>query len=590
MNLAPRIERRHSACPHDCPSTCALEVEVIDGRTIGRVRGAEDNSYTAGVICAKVARYAERIHHPDRLLHPLRRVGPKGSGRFARVSWDEALDLVAERFLEAERRGGPESVWPYYYAGTMGLVMRDGINRLRHVKRYSGQFSTICTNIAWTGYIAGTGKLAGSDPREMAGSDCVVIWGTNAVHTQVNVMTHALRARKERGAKIVAVDIYMNATMKQADMALVVRPGTDGALACAVMHVLFRDGHADRDYLARYADCPDELEAHLRTRDPRWAAAITGLSVAEIEAFAKLVGETEAQLLPARLRLRPPAQRRRRHACGSEHPDRHRRLAIRRRRRLPQQQRHLRLAQDADRGSRRGRSLRAPARPVADRPRSHRRRRGAAPWTAGHGDADPEHQSSLGRPRAGARQARLQARRPVRVRARAVHDRDGRDGRHRAAGDHVHGARRPLPGRRQPAHPARPEARRSARRMPLQSRGDRRAGAAPRRRSPGLCHDGARADRPHAARIRPRQPRRARSRALARRAAAVPRVALSRRLRASGPPLPLQARLGRRARRRPRAVRPMDEPAGAARPLRDHRGGDRGAIPSVSPPARRASS
>jgi anaerobic selenocysteine-containing dehydrogenase len=291
MNLAPRIERRHSACPHDCPSTCALEVEVIDGRAIGRVRGAEDNSYTAGVICAKVARYAERIHHPDRLLHPLRRVGAKGSGRFARLSWDEALDLVAKRFLEAERRGGPESVWPYYYAGTMGLVMRDGINRLRHVKRYSGQFSTICTNIAWTGYIAGTGKLAGSDPREMATSDCVVIWGTNAVHTQVNVMTHALRARKERGAKIVAIDIYMNATMKQADMALIVRPGTDGALACAVMHVLFRDGHADRDYLARYADCPDELEAHLRTRDPGWAASITGLSVAEIEAFAKLVGE-----------------------------------------------------------------------------------------------------------------------------------------------------------------------------------------------------------------------------------------------------------------------------------------------------------
>jgi anaerobic selenocysteine-containing dehydrogenase len=115
-------------------------------------------------------------------------------------------------------------VWPYYYAGTMGLVMRDGINRLRHVKRYSGQYSTICTNMAWTGYIAGTGKLAGPDPREMALSDCVVIWGTNPVHTQVNVMTHAMKARKERGAKIVAVDVYMNATMKQADMALLVRP------------------------------------------------------------------------------------------------------------------------------------------------------------------------------------------------------------------------------------------------------------------------------------------------------------------------------------------------------------------------------
>ena len=293
MNLAPKIEHRHSACPHDCPSTCALDVEVIDGRSIGRVRGAEDNTYTAGVICAKVARYAERIHHPGRLLHPLKRTGPKGSGQFARIGWDEALDLVAQSFLESERRIGPEAVWPYYYAGTMGLLMRDGIHRLRHVKRYSGQFSTICTTIAWTGYIAGTGYLGGADPREMAKSDCVVIWGTNAVHTQVNVMTHATRARKERGARIVAIDVYMNATMKQADMALLVRPGTDGALACAVMHVLFRDGYADRDYLARYTDCPRELEAHLRTRDPLWASAITGLSVEEIEAFARLVGTTK---------------------------------------------------------------------------------------------------------------------------------------------------------------------------------------------------------------------------------------------------------------------------------------------------------
>ena len=291
MNQAPRIERRPSACPHDCPSTCSLDVEVIDGRTIGRVRGAESNRYTAGVICAKVARYAERIHHPDRLLHPLKRTGPKGSGRFERVSWDEALDIVARKFLEAEQEFGAQSVWPYYYAGTMGFVMRDGINRLRNVKKYSGQYSTICTTMAWTGYIAGTGKLAGPDPREMAVSDCVVIWGTNPVHTQVNVMTHAMRARKERGAKIVAIDIYMNATMKQADMALLVKPGTDGALACAVMHVLFRDGFADREYLERYTDHPRELEEHLRSRDPAWAAAITGLSVEEIEAFAKLVGE-----------------------------------------------------------------------------------------------------------------------------------------------------------------------------------------------------------------------------------------------------------------------------------------------------------
>jgi anaerobic selenocysteine-containing dehydrogenase len=287
-----RVPIGYSACPHDCPSTCALEVELLGNGRIGRVRGAADNSYTAGVICAKVARYAERAHHSHRLLFPLRRKGPRGSGEFERVSWDDALDITAEALLTAERQYGPEAVWPYWYAGTMGLVMRDGIERLRHVKRYSRQYATICTTLAWTGFIAGTGRLAGPDPREMARSDLVVIWGTNAVNTQVNVMTHAIRARKNRGARIVAIDVYHNGTMAQADLALCLRPGTDGALACAVMHVLFRDGYANWPYLAKYTDCPRELEAHLRTRTPEWASAITGLSVGEIETFAKMVGTT----------------------------------------------------------------------------------------------------------------------------------------------------------------------------------------------------------------------------------------------------------------------------------------------------------
>ena len=291
MNQTVRPWIAASACPHDCPSTCALEVEVFDGRSIGRVRGAAENAYTAGVICAKVARYAERVHHPDRLLHPLRRTGAKGSGQFAPISWDDALDLVAEQFVRAEQAHGSEAVWPYYYAGTMGLVQRDGMNRLRHAKKYSGFFSTICVNPAWTGFIAGTGKLAGPDPREMARSDLVVIWGTNPVNTQVNVMTHATRARKERGAKIVAIDVYMNSTMEQADLPVLLRPGTDGALACAVMHCLFRDGKADWDYLDRYTDAPRELAEHMRTRDPAWASRITGCPVETIEEFARLVGE-----------------------------------------------------------------------------------------------------------------------------------------------------------------------------------------------------------------------------------------------------------------------------------------------------------
>jgi len=282
----------YTACPHDCPSTCALEVELQGDGRIGRVHGSKRNSYTAGVVCAKVARYAERVHHRERLQHPLKRTGPKGTGQFVRISWNEALDLTAEAFLKAEATHGPAAVWPYWYAGTMGLVMRDGIERLRRAKRYSQMHPTICTASSWAGYVAGTGKLAGADPREIAKSDLVVIWGTNPVNTQVNLMTHAVRARKERGAKIVAIDIYKTGTLEQADLALCLRPGSDGALACAVMHVLFRDGYANRAYMARYTDCPAELESHVTSRSPEWAATITGLTVAEIETFAKMVGST----------------------------------------------------------------------------------------------------------------------------------------------------------------------------------------------------------------------------------------------------------------------------------------------------------
>ncbi len=291
MNAKPEIVA--SVCPHDCPSTCALEVERLDDVTIGRVRGAAGNSYTDGVICAKVARYAERVHHPDRLTQPLRRTGAKGSGEFEQISWQAALDEVAEKFIRAEQRLGSETVLPYYYAGTMGLLMRDGINRLTHLKKYSKMYATICTTLARNGFVAGTGKLMGTDPREMSESDLIVIWGANPVHTNVNVMSHAAKSRKNRGSKIAVIDVYETATMKQADIKICLRPGSDGAFACALMHILFRDGHADRDYLRRYTDCPDDLERHLAEKTPEWAARITGLPVGEIEAFAKLIGETE---------------------------------------------------------------------------------------------------------------------------------------------------------------------------------------------------------------------------------------------------------------------------------------------------------
>ncbi len=289
---APEIV--HSTCPHDCPSVCALEVERLDPRTIGRVRGARDNAYTAGVVCAKVARYAERVHHPDRLSVPLRRTGGKGCGPegFAPMSWDEALDEVAGALQRAAERHGSETVWPYFYAGTMGLVQRDGIERLRHAMRYSRQQSTICSQLANDGWKAGIGVKYGVDSREMAQSDLIISWGGNPVSTQVNAMTHISRARKERGAKLVVIDPYRTPTAEVADQHIAIRPGTDGALVAAMIHVLFAEGYADRDYMARYTDAPDELEAHVKTRTPEWAAGITGLDAAEITGFAKLYGST----------------------------------------------------------------------------------------------------------------------------------------------------------------------------------------------------------------------------------------------------------------------------------------------------------
>jgi anaerobic selenocysteine-containing dehydrogenase len=284
-----------SVCPHDCPSTCALEVERIDSHRIGRVHGRKDHPYTAGVVCTKVARYAERQHHPDRLATPLRRVGDKGAGRsaFMPISWEAALDAVAEAFLRAAQRHGSEAVWPHFYAGTMGLVQRDGINRLRHALRYSRQHSTICVTLSDTGWLAGAGVKRGVDAREIPLADLVVMWGGNPVSTQVNVMSHITRARKERGAPFVVVDPYRTPTAEVADIHLAPRPGTDGALASAVMHVLFKEGYADRGYMAKYTAGAEALEAHLASRDPAWAAEITGLSEREIVDFARLYGRTK---------------------------------------------------------------------------------------------------------------------------------------------------------------------------------------------------------------------------------------------------------------------------------------------------------
>ena len=272
---------------------------MLANGSIGRITGARDNSYTLGVVCAKVARYSERLEHPDRLLRPLLRKGPKGFAEFQPIDWDDALDEIAERFTRIAQRSGSEAIWPYHSGGNMGVLQRYGLDRLRNAMRYSRQQTTICVTPAESGWLAGVGKLMGADPREMGDADLIVVWGANPVSTQVNVMTHIARARKARGAKLAVVDVYCTPTIEHADRPLVLKPGSDAALALAVMNVLLSEGMADRTYLAKFTDFDAGVEQHIRTRTPQWAAQITGLGVQEIVDFARLYGRTKKSFIRA---------------------------------------------------------------------------------------------------------------------------------------------------------------------------------------------------------------------------------------------------------------------------------------------------
>ena len=403
-------------------------------------------------------------------------------------------------------------------------------------------------------------------------------------------MTHAARARKERGAKIVAIDIYHNGTMQQADLALCLRPGTDGALACAVMHVLFRDGYANWPYLEKYTDCPRELEAHLRDKTPEWASAITGLTVAEIETFAKMVGTTPKtyfRLGYGFARQRNGAHNMHAALCipsvtgawlheggGGFHNN----GAI--------YHWNKSLIEGLDVADPDG----ARARPVAHRPGADGRSRRPQGRPAGHGAVHPEHEPGAGGARAAQGEGRVRARGPVRLRARAVHDGDGEDGRRGAAGHHVPGARRRLPGRRPPVHHAGPEADRAAGRVPLQPRCDLRAGQARRRRASGLRHDPARDHRLDAAEVGLGHAGRAGREEVDRLPARVRHGALHQGLPLSRQEVPLQARLAERAgaaqQRHPHRARR----AAPARPLgRDREGGREAPVPACHQPVARLS-
>ncbi len=294
-----------AACPHDCPDTCAMLVTVEDGRAVA-VRGNPDHSFTAGFLCNKVSRYHERTHSPDRLLHPMRRVGAKGEGRFERISWEEAIAEIAERFSEiAASEDGPEGILPYSYGGTMGLVQGESMDR-RFFHRLGASLldRTICASAGTAGWMYTIGASIGADPEQFDKAKLIILWGTNTLTSNVHLWPFALEARK-RGAEIVAIDPYRDRTPAAADRWLGIRPGTDAALALGMAHVAFRDGLADRDYLERYTVGHEPFERRAAEFPPERVAAITGLSVDEIEWLASRYATTR----PTAIRLNYGLQR-----------------------------------------------------------------------------------------------------------------------------------------------------------------------------------------------------------------------------------------------------------------------------------------
>ena len=284
-----------SVCPHDCPSACSLVVTTENGR-LTEVTGNPDHPFTQGVICGKVRAYAERVHSPLRVLRPLKRVGPKGSGELTPVSWDEAIETIATRWRAIIAESGAEAILPFSYAGTMGQVQYFAGHPLFHALGASRLHRTICVETAYAGWRATLGAVTGNDSNQMVGSDLVVLWGINAAYSTINVMTLVKQARA-KGAHVVCIDPYRTPTAEQADEHLMVRPGTDGALALAMMHVLVAEDLLDRDYIARATLGFDELAAHVSTFTPAWAATVTGLSAETITAFARRYGATRRSFL-----------------------------------------------------------------------------------------------------------------------------------------------------------------------------------------------------------------------------------------------------------------------------------------------------
>jgi len=295
---------RHSVCALDCPDACALLINVEDGKGT-RLRGDPEHPVTRGFLCGKVARYLEREYSPERLLYPLRRTGAKGEGRFARITWDEALDEIAARFQAIAADSGPEAILPYSYGGSMGYLQGSGMDRrFFHRMGASRLDRTICSAAGGVGLAESTGFKYGTEPEQFRHSRLILAWGANILGTNVHLWPFIVEARRQ-GARLYTIDPHRNRTGELADKHFFINPGSDTALALGMMHVIIGENLHDADYVALHTSGFDALRERVQQYPPERVASLTGIAKEEIIQLAR----EYATVRPAVIRLNYGLQR-----------------------------------------------------------------------------------------------------------------------------------------------------------------------------------------------------------------------------------------------------------------------------------------
>ncbi len=286
------LKIKRSVCPYDCPDACGLLVEVVDGRAV-KVRGDPDHPFTRGTLCPKMNRYQETVHSPLRLTHPLLRTGKKGTGQFQPISWEEAIERISTRWHEIIKRSGAEAILPYSYAGTMGLIQRNAGHPFFYKLGASRLERTICSPAKEAGWKAVMGDTPAPHPDEVAESDLVILWGINAIATNIHFL-HGVKSARRKGAAVWLIDTYKNLTSTVVDQTYIVRPGSDGALALGLMHLLIQLNLIDIDFLNTHVQGFEELKEKILPQYPvQRVSHLTGLSIEALQSMAKSYGRAK---------------------------------------------------------------------------------------------------------------------------------------------------------------------------------------------------------------------------------------------------------------------------------------------------------